>query len=195
MTHTINSLSIHRLPLTQEAHRMPVIKGGCVSTKITPVDSTDILNLSRREKIKNIAIKSAKISVVALSIIVLLGAAVASMYFAFPLFAAGGWSIIGGLALSSAAAFLVGGAVLSTISSVSDKDKMMPELMRDLHFKGNKDWINTPMFKVTEHNARDCLVYLGKVLGTGAVFGAMGAVIIPFIGATVFRVGILIRVN
>lgn len=140
-------------------------------------------SLSRSEKCKNIAIRALKISVVALTIIVCLGAAAASIYSAIPLFVAGGWAIVGGLALSGAALGCGIGVFMNGILVAADDERLASE------FPIVK--VNTPMFKITQHNVKDCIIYLGKALGTGAFLGISMGIAIPFLaGFFVITLGI-----
>lgn len=140
--------------------------------------------LSKSEKFKNIAIRILKVSVVALGIIALLAAAAASIYFAIPLFAVGGWAIIGGIALGGAGIGFVGGAILSPFLG-KEKDKIF-----EFPCEINRKFVNTPMFKITQHNARDCIIHLGKTLAMGAGIGFVGAGLIPGLAAAVFLGGV-----
>jgi hypothetical protein len=117
-----------------------------------------------RPKHNHFAILAAKITSVAMLSIGFLAAAGAAGLFAASLFATGGAAAIGGVAVAGAALGLVGAVVCTIV------------IGREA---------NSLMFTVTEHNAKDFLIHLGKSLGAGALCGALGLVAIPAISATV----------
>ena len=138
------------------------------SIKTTITNYTNNFIGDHKERIKNIAIMAIKISVVAAAVIALLATSFALATFMVPLIAARTFkSIVGGIA--------VGGAAIGVCIS----GFLAPLWGGDHNFGFIAPDDTSPMYKVTDNNARDCLLYIGKTLGQGIAWGAGGAILAP----------------